>query len=295
LFAGIYEIAIKLAAQMSPEQIAIDSNAGNDKFDPQAILQGNWGCYPDTDSSFPESMADKRASLQNVLTQVGQADPSLALQPDNLKLIKQYSGLSDLVIPGAEARDKQLEEIDQLLQEEPVPNTSDPQWRQAAQQAIATQTAPPEPAPTSSVPIGRYDFDQPEFDKCKEWLSSPACREEQRKGNFKGIQNVELHASLHEQRIQQKAQANAPKPEPPRISLTAQITDPGAVSQLLAMEGVQTSPEEIAASNLPEQQNTAADTQEKAATAQHKSVLAAKEAVTPVKSPNALPEPSKEK
>lgn len=292
LFAGIYEIAIKLAAQMSPENTAVEGNSGQEKFDPTAILQGNWGCYPDTDSSFPESMADKRASLQNVLTQVGQADPSLVLQPDNLKLIKQYSGLTDLVIPGAEARDKQLEEIDQLLQEGPVPDTSQmQQWLQAAQQAQIQGQEPPPPPMKSSIDIGKYDFDQPEFDKCKEWLSSPACREEQRKGNVQGIQNVELHAAQHEQRIQQNAQANAPKPEPPRISLTAQITDPNAVSQLLAMEGVQTTPEDIAAANLPEDQNTAADTQEKAATAQHKAVLAAKEAVTPPKSPNALPTP----
>lgn len=291
LFAAIYPLAIKLAAQMSPDQIAVDGNAGNDKFNPQAILEGEWGCYPDTDSSFPESMADKRASLQMVLTQVGQADPSIALQPDNLKLVKQYSGLTDLIIPGAEARDKQLEEIEQLLQESPVPDPEQmPQWIQAARQAAASGQQPPPPPLTSSIPIGRYDFDQPEFDKCKEWLSSPACREEQRKGNLQGIQNVELHAALHEARIQQVAQANAPKAEPPKVSLTAAVTDPTAVAQLLGEVGVQTTPDNIAAAKLPEDQNTTADTQEKAATAQHKAVLAAKEAVTPVKSPNAAPQ-----
>ena len=184
--------------------------------------------------------------------------------------MKQYSGLTDLTIPGAEARDKQLEEIEQLLQEQPVP---DPQTGE----------------PTSSIPIGRYDFDQPEFEKCKEWLSSPACREEQRKGNLQGIQNVELHASLHEQRMAQNAQANAAKPEPPKATLTAAITDPNAISQLLAERGVQVAPDDITAAKLPELQNQAADTQEKAATAQHKAVLAAKEAVTPVKSPNSAP------
>lgn len=290
LFAGVYSIAIKLAAQMSPGSLAVEGSSGNDSIDPQAILEGKWGCYPDTDSSFPESTADKRAAFQTLMSQVGQVDPSIPLQPDNLKLAKQLTGLADVIIPGAQARDKQLEEIDQLLQEGPVPNVSDPQWQQAAQQAIATQTEPPDPPLISSVPIGRYDFDQPEFDKCKEWLSSPACREELRKGNFKGVQNVELHASLHEQRIQQKAQAAAPKPEPPKVSLTAKVDDPNAVSQLLGEVGVNAPADEISANNLPEQQNRAADTQLKAATAQHKSVLAAKEAVAPVKSPNAVPD-----
>jgi hypothetical protein len=293
LFAGIYEVAIPLAAQLDPKEIAVEGSEGQNKFDPAAILQGEWGCYPDTDSSFPESMADKRAALQMVLTQVGQADPSIALQPDNLKLVKQYSCLTDLIIPGAEARDKQLEEIEQLLQEQPVPDESQiPQWTIAAQQAQAQGQPPPPPPVKSSIEIGKYDFDQPEFDKCKEWLSSPACREEQRKGNLPGIQNVELHASLHEARLQQVAQANAPKAEPPKVSMTAAITDPNAISQLLARDGVQSSPQDIAASTLPEQQNTAADTQDKAASAQHKAVLAAKEAVAPVKSPNALPDPS---
>jgi hypothetical protein len=266
LFAGVYDIAVRKVAELEPQETA----EGSESFDPAAILEGDFGCYPDTDSSFPETTADKRASLQMIfgeLASAGDAGLAIAMQPDNLKLRKQYSGLEDLIIPGAEARDKQLEEIEQLLKEPPVP---DPQTGQ----------------PTSSVPIGRYDFDQPEFDKCKEWLSSRACREEMRKGNQQGVQNVILHASLHEQRIQQLAQANAPKPEPPRVSLTAEVTDPSAISQLLGEAGVQSSPNDIAASTLPEDQNQAADTQLKAASAQHKAVLAAKEAVAPVKSPN---------
>jgi hypothetical protein len=290
LFARIYEIAIKLVAENSSDSMSAEGSAGQNKFNPKEILEGNWGAYPDTDSSFPESTADKRASLQNVLSQVGQADPSLVMQPDNLKLIKQYSGLSDLVIPGAEARDKQLEEIEQLLAEGPVPDMDQMQgWMQAAQQAQSSGQPPPPPPLKSSVPIDRYDFDKDELDKCKDWLSSKACREEKRKGNVQGIQNVELHASLHEGRLQQNAQANAPKPEPPRISLTAQVQDPNAISQLLGEAGVQSNPQDIEAQKIPEQQNQAADTQLKAASAQHKAVLAAKESVAPVQSLNVPP------
>lgn len=273
LFAGVYEIAVRLAAQMNPKEIAVEGSSGNEKFDPRTILEGEWGCYPDTDSSFPESTADKRASLQLVLNEVGPLRPDLVT--NNLRLIKQYSGLADLEIPEAEAEDRQIDEFEQLLSEKPVPDEQTGQ-------------------PTSSVPIRRYDDDAAHLKECKSWLNGKRGTQELRRGNFDGFANVELHAALHEQRIQQNAQANAPKPEPPKVSLTAAITDPNAISQLLGETGVQSSPDDIAASTLPEDQNQAADTQMKAAKAQHNAVLAAKEAVAPVKSPNALPSTPKE-
>ncbi len=95
------------------------------------------------------------------------------------------------------------------------------------------------------------------------------------------MQNVQLHADLHAAAIAKAAPP--PQFKPPNVTLTAQITDPVAIAALLGEAGAQTTPENIEASNVPEQQNQAADTQLKAAGAQHKAVLAAKEAVTPVK------------
>lgn len=318
LFAGTYEIAVVEAAKLVQDRplIAVQGSGGQQQFNPAAILDGTWGCYPNTDSSFPETMADQRASLQAVLTQLGQGEQGQAIvyHPDNLKLIKQYSGLENLVIPGAEARDKQLREIEQMLGEPPIPDqTQIPQYIQAAQavplnaEAIAHwsiyveiarrmgKPAPPipnmvnadgSPMPmptTSSVPVGKYDYNQAELDKCIEWLSSTQCYEEIQKGNQQGVDNVTLHADLHAAAIAN----NAPTPqfEPPKISLTGAITDPNAISQILAKDGISVAPEEIANSQVMEEQNTAADTQEKAATAQHKAVLAAKEAVTPIQKP----------
>jgi hypothetical protein len=287
LFAGTYEIGVVMAAKMlgDRDSVAIQGGpTGQQQFNPAAILDGMFGCYPNTDSSFPETMADQRASLQSVLTQLGQGEQGLAIvmHPDNLKLIKQYSGLENLVIPGAEARDKQLREIEQMLKEPPVPDqTQIPQWQQASQQAKMAGQPPPEMPLSSSVQIGKYDYNQAELDKCIEWLSSTACFEEQQKGNSQGVMNVQLHADLHAAAI--KAAAPPPQFKPPNVTLTAQITDPIAIAALLGEAGAQTTPENIEASTVPEQQNMAADTQNKAATAQHKAVLAAKEAVTPIK------------
>lgn len=283
LFAGTYEIAVVEAAKLVQDRplIAVQGGAGQQQFNPAAILDGTWGCYPNTDSSFPETMADQRASLQAVLTQLGQGEQGQAIvyHPDNLKLIKQYSGLENLVIPGAEARDKQLREIEQMLKEPPIPDQAQiPQWEQQAAQAQGQQP-PPMPL-TSSVPITDDDYHEPEAEKCKEWLSSTQCFEEIQKGNEQGVQNVRLHRGLHLAAI--KAAAPPPQFKPPNVTLTAQITDPVAIAALLGEAGAQTTPQNIEASNVPEEQNQAADTSLKAAGAQHKAVLAAKEAVTPI-------------
>jgi len=288
LFAGTYELTVTEAAKMVQDKplIAVQGNAGSQQFNPAAILDGTWGCYPNTDSSFPETMADQRASLQSVLTQLGEGEQGQAIvfHPDNLKLIKQYSGLENLVIPGAEARDKQLREIEQMLKEPPVPDqTQIPQWQQAAQQAIQTQQPEPPMPLTSSVPIAKYDYNQAELDKCIEWLSSNQCFEEIQKGNQQGVDNVTLHADAHAAAIAKAAPP--PQFKPPNVTLTAQITDPIAIAALLGEAGAQTTPENIEASNVPEEQNQAADTSLKAAGAQHKAVLAAKEAVTPIQRP----------
>lgn len=287
IFAGTYELSITEAAKMSADtpSIAVKGGVTQEQFNPAAILDGVWGCYPNTDSSFPETEADQRASFQSVMTQLGSAgEPGLkiVMHPANLKLTKKYSGLTDLYIAQADARDKQLEEIEQMLREPPVPDQAqEAEWLQAVAQAKAQGQPPPPPPLTSSVPIGKRDYNEFELEFGVEWLSSPACRDEIKKGNQQGVDNVNLHLDLHEAAIAKAAPP--PQFKPPNVTLTAQITDPVAIAALLGEAGAQTTPENIEASNVPEDQNTAADTSNKAASAQHKAVLAAKEAVTPIK------------
>ncbi len=285
LFANTYAILVREEAMLEGQgDVAVQSGGLHDSFNPAAILEGNFGCYPDTDSAFPETTADKRASLQMVLTQVGQADPSIPLHPDNLKLVKQYSGLKDLIIPGAEARDKQLREIEQLLNEPPIPDQSQMvQYEQGAQQMMAQGQQPPLPPMTCSVPIDvDWDFHKAEMDKVQEWLNSDACSEQQRKGNVLGIQNVKLHGAAHRQALQ--AQTPPPHIEPPKVSMTMAVTDPSTIAQFAQAAGATaTTPDGIATSQVMDDRKTAAETQHVAAQAQHQSVLAAKEAVSPAK------------
>ena len=229
IFAKIYKQTIDaMAVELGDEEVSIPGATGkSDSFKASELLVGSYGCYPDTDSSFPETTAAKRAALQNVLTQLGgmEGGQSIAMQPDNLKLIKQISGVEDLVIPGAEARDKQSREIENLLRTKPVPPTPQEleQWQMQSQQAQASgQPAPAQPQPQTSVPIDEdFDYHKEEADKVQEWLSSDERVQEDRAGNVDGIQNVRLHGLAH--RAALAKQQGPPQGKP--MSISAKFTD----------------------------------------------------------------------
>jgi hypothetical protein len=213
------------------------------------LTKGNFHTYPDTDSSFPETSGAKRQTIQMLWTQ-GATDPMAAQalglnEPDNLELTREVLGITDWTIPGANSRDKQMGEIELLLEQQPA--TPSPQAIQAflAQQqlvqlAIAKVGAPMAPPPPPemvpmpmqvgapggkptmammpvpramlqpTVPINKYDFHAFEFLTIKDWLSEPdgiAAR----KTNSLGVLNVELHGDAHKAAMI----ADMPPPPPP--------------------------------------------------------------------------------
>jgi len=192
------------------------------------LKKGNFGCYPDEDSSFPESTAQKRATLNGLVTLAGTSPMMAQLldNPDNVEELKSLNGFEDLILLPAEARNKQLFEIEQLLQQAPIP--PDPQMVQEIQKQHATvalqamgsgEPAPPAPSVESlsqpSVPIQELDYHQWEFEKCQEWLSSAARRDQDKRGNGPGVQNVILHAMAHRAMLQQQMAAQQAMAAPP--------------------------------------------------------------------------------
>lgn len=188
--------------------------------DLDALKKGSFGCYPDEDSGFPETTAQKRLIFKEWMQAAGQSPMAAALldNPDNVEQAKELNGFADMTFIPAEARTKQLFEIEQLLKTGPIP--PDPalveQMQVAhASQSLAAQTsgaevAPFTPPPTEpSVPVEELDFHEYEFAKCQEWLSSKARRDEERKGNAAGVQNVILHALAHREYIQRAITAQA--------------------------------------------------------------------------------------
>ena len=213
------------------------------------LMKGKFGAYPDQDSSFPETTAQKRQNL-NALIQLAAQSPEFGAQlmssPDNWKTISELQGFSEIVILEAESRDKQLLEIEQLLQQQPIPPS--PEEIEAAQMAEATEAvknaaieaqtgvAPPAPKPfdpvslmKSSVTVEELDFHAWEFAKCQQWLSSDACRrqlairsEQYPAGNILGVMNVRLHAMEHRAYMQAAQAAQAPPEEGPPAKRTMQ-------------------------------------------------------------------------
>ncbi len=185
-----------------------------------ALKKGNFGCYPDEDSGFPETTAQKRLILKDWVQMAGESPMAAELfdNVDNIEQMKELNGFADMTFIPAEARTKQLHEIEKLLRETPIP--PDPAMLQQAQTAHAAEAfaaqdaggqAPPftPPSPRSSVPVGKYDYHQYEFQTGRQWLSSKARRDEEEKGNTAGIDNVTLHLDEHDAYIQQAAMAQA--------------------------------------------------------------------------------------
>lgn len=228
MFAAVRRQAALAASRNPDHSEEITVPGGKDESPATIVLsrltKGKFGCFPDPDSSFPESTAQKRQALNGILQQASLA-PAIAMQinesPRNWKTFASLNGFPEIEIPEANSWEKQEFEIEQLLQTEPIP--PDPMVVQQAQQAHATAALQSEtmgaPVPAfdpqalmkCSVPVEMEDFHQWEANACQNWLSSSSCRKEIGKGNFKGVLNVRLHYREH----MKFAALLAPPPPPP--------------------------------------------------------------------------------
>jgi hypothetical protein len=243
------------------------------------LKAGNVRAYPDLDSSFPETTNAKRQTFMGL---AGQADnPMIAetlAEPDNQEMAHDLIGLPDLVIPGAEARQKQLLEIQKLLKETPIPPP--PQafqmlMQQKPDMAVviksylqqaesAQQTGKPLPLPppalvplfAPSIDVEEDDYHNYESDVVKRWLSSEERREQDAKGNQLGVLNVKLHKKHHDAAIQ-AAQAGQQQGKPPSESINYKDLPPEGQQQMAAQVGIkidppqQVPPQQITGGNPP--------------------------------------------
>lgn len=231
MMASMYYQAALLAAQNPDyeDAIVIPAGKGTQTVQLSKLHKGQFGAYADEDSSFPETTLQKRQTMTGLVTMASQTEYGMQLfqSPDNWEAINELMGLPELTVPEANSRNKQVFEIQNLLSQAPIPPS--PEEIQAAQVAHATaalvaqasgQAAPPfDPTKLNkpSVMPDELDFHEWEFEKCKEWLSSDACRREMAAGNVMGVQNVKLHALAHQQMLI----AQMPPPPPPGAPVPA--------------------------------------------------------------------------
>jgi hypothetical protein len=126
--------------------------------------------------------------------------------PENIKNLSEAIGLDDFIIPGEADRQKQYEEIRQLINSEPINQPASPE---ETMMAIESGMPPPEDVEVSSVEIDPdLDNHDIEADICRTYLVSEAGRL-LRIENPVGYKNVLLHMKSHMQMIQQALAAEA--------------------------------------------------------------------------------------
>jgi hypothetical protein len=155
------------------------------------------------------------------------------VEPANLGFIKNVLGLTELVIPGEDSRNKQLREIQQLLASPPIvvqvpapepvaaldrgrgldvngaeTKSSSKDASPAAQSKTAGSSAETPTGATQtqvlpSVPIDQLlDDHATEFEECKRWANSDAGQAAHMT-NPAGFANVRAHAEAHLRAMQQ--------------------------------------------------------------------------------------------
>lgn len=165
-----------------------------------ADLKGNICVHPEADETFPRLKSQQRGVLQQLF---GINDPVIQkalTEPANLGYIKNVLGLTEMVIPGEDSRNKQLREIQQLLASAPlfVASASSP----ANVPAMTKEDRRRDGGVTNgvvlpSVPVDSLlDDHAVEFEECKRWANSEAGQAA-RMTNPTGFANVRAHADAH--------------------------------------------------------------------------------------------------
>ncbi len=86
-----------------------------------ADLKGNIQAHPESDETFPRLKSQQRAVVQQLMASSDPLIQQALADPANVGFVKGVLGLSELVVPGEDSRNKQLREIDLLLAGAPVP------------------------------------------------------------------------------------------------------------------------------------------------------------------------------
>jgi hypothetical protein len=237
-YADVLLLSVDVFRKNRPNDAEIPLLGPDGVFDSHVIriadLKGNICVHPEADETFPRLKSQQRGVLQQMFSINDPMIQRALTEPANLGYIKNVLGLTELVIPGEESRNKQLREIQQLLASapivislhptgvahiEPAPSVvvaqhAAPLQRDSAPAATATpahageasqqdalrgsgQTAATVPLVLPSVPVDQLlDDHAVEFEECKRWANSDAGQAA-RMTNPAGFANVRAHAEAH--------------------------------------------------------------------------------------------------
>jgi len=123
-YADVILLGVDVFRKSRPEDVEIPLLGPDGVLDARTIrvldLKGNISVHPEADETFPRLKSQQRGVLQQLF---GVQDPVIQqalAEPANLGYIKNVLGLTELVVPGEDSRNKQLREIQQLLASAPI-------------------------------------------------------------------------------------------------------------------------------------------------------------------------------
>jgi hypothetical protein len=209
-----------------------------------ADLKGNIQAYPESDETFPRLKSQQRSVIQQLMASSDPLIQQALADPANIGFVKSVLGLSDLVVPGEDSRNKQLREIEMLLHSGPIaigasvgarftenvlrerhavplqPDDGDvgvPPVGVGAGEGNAHRLKPVLLQP--SVPVDLlFDNHAVEIEECRRWANSDAGQVA-RVENPAGFANVRAHAEAHLRAVG-LAYANAATPPSENLGTT---------------------------------------------------------------------------
>ncbi len=199
-YADLMLLSVDCFRKNRPEDAEIPFLGEGGEFESKWIrladLKGNIQAHPEADESFPRLKSQQRAVLQQLMATNDPVIQRIFAEPANLGFIKSVIGLTEIVVPGEDARTKQLREIQQLLASAPIVQQVSRGREQAAGEEPATYNLPPVTL-LPSVPVDElFDDHAAELEECKRWANSDAGQVA-RVQNPAGFANVRAHAAAH--------------------------------------------------------------------------------------------------
>lgn len=159
---------------------------------------------PESNSGFPTSWVEKRQMLFNLMDQKLEPLNATIFHPENAGKVKDLFGFFDFYIPGDDDRNKQLEEIVELLKSKPMeqPPSLDP---------ISGEQIPGIPQPT--IPTEpEVDDEDTHVRIIKAWAVSEQGRRAKLE-NPGGYSNVMAHLAMHVSSLNAQMAAAPPPAE----------------------------------------------------------------------------------
>lgn len=178
------------------EKMVEKQNNGNyiNVFIRKTELQGKIGDYEvESADQLPLTEEQEKEVVMKLIELNNQEVLAALMDPENLPFIRKIIRIPQFRLPGEDDRQKQYEEINQLVNEEPIVEPIGPEQELEAQ----ATGQPPQPNEMPSVEVDPIvDNHLVEADICRGWLVSEAGRLA-KKENSGGYKNVMLHMKEH--------------------------------------------------------------------------------------------------